>query len=118
MFFLRYEFLVDDEPALTGADILNPPASFQTLEDWLLTDLAAMPSEASAQGGDTTIAFGTDGDDVILGTDATEEIHGGAGADIIVGDGMTLADLHAMGALSDEAFDALSLPADPIGDIA
>ena len=61
---------------------------------------------------------GTEEDDVLMGTGAGEAISGGAGADIIVGDGMTLADLHGMGLLTDAEFGALSLPVDPIGDMA
>ena len=106
MFFWTYDFLrPDEDTAFRGNEALSFPQGYEMI------DLQAMPDE------DGTIAFGTDGDDVILGGDAAEEIHGGAGADIIVGDGMTLADLHEMGVLSDGQLEALSLPVDPVGDV-
>ena len=94
MFFDQYEYLAPDEEEVD-----------------LRTETQTVRSDFTFVFGDETDAAtdpqmsGTDANDVIVGDEAGEVISGGLGADIIFGDGMTLADLQAL----DFALDAYGL---------
>ena len=104
MFFTSYEFLTPEDEAAPFGEVLR----FADDYDFNVVQTALMPS--------SEMVFGTDGQDVIIGTDETEVIHGGGGDDLIVGDAWTLGDLEAAGLLpgTDEA---AALPSDPVGDV-
>ena len=120
MFFLPYFLLprgpgdATDPFGLSYFSVAPEDEAVRLTADDLPEALLAALDDTASPG---LVFEGTEEDDVLMGTDAGEAISGGAGADIIVGDGMSLADLHAMGLLTDAEFDALSLPVDPIGDM-